>query len=112
MGRDIVEVHTQACIDAGLSICGTNAEVMPGQWEFQIGPVGPLDVGDQLYVARWLLHRIAEDFDVVISLRRQAGEGRLERRRRPHQLLHQGMREGYDGHREGREGARSKWEST
>ena len=66
-GRDIVEEHTQACIDAGLSISGTNAEVMPGQWEFQIGPLGPTAVGDQLNVARWLLQRIAEDYNVVIS---------------------------------------------
>jgi glutamine synthetase len=68
MGRSIVERHTQACIDAGISISGTNAEVMPGQWEFQVGPLGPLDVSDQLTVARWLLHRIAEDEGVVISL--------------------------------------------
>ena len=68
MGREIIERHTQGCIDAGLSISGTNAEVMPGQWEFQVGPLGPLDVSDQLTVARWLLHRIAEDYDVVISL--------------------------------------------
>ena len=68
MGRDIVEEHTQACIDAGLMISGTNPEVMPGQWEFQVGPLGPTAVGDQLNVARWLLHRIAEDYDVAISL--------------------------------------------
>jgi glutamine synthetase len=68
MGRDIVELHTQACIDAGLAISGTNPEVMPGQWEFQIGPLGPLECSDQIYVARWLLERISEDFDVVISL--------------------------------------------
>jgi glutamine synthetase len=67
MGREIVEEHTQACIDAGLSISGTNPEVMPGQWEFQIGPLDALAVSDQMYVARWLLHRIAEDYDVVIS---------------------------------------------
>jgi len=67
MGRDIVEEHTQACIDAGLMISGTNPEVMPGQWEFQVGPLGPTAVGDQLNVARWLLHRIAEDYDVAIS---------------------------------------------
>jgi glutamine synthetase len=67
MGRDIVEEHTQACIDAGLSISGTNPEVMPGQWEFQIGPLDALAVSDQMYVARWLLHRIAEDYDVIIS---------------------------------------------
>jgi glutamine synthetase len=67
MGRDIVEEHTQACIDAGLMISGTNPEVMPGQWEFQIGPLDALGVSDQLQVARWLLHRIAEDYDVKIS---------------------------------------------
>ena len=66
---------------------GTNAEVMPGQWEFQIGAADALTVSDHLYVARWLLHRIAEDYDVDHQLRRQAGEGRLERRRRAHQLL-------------------------
>ncbi len=74
-GRDIVEEHTQACIDAGLSISGTNAEVMPGQWEFQIGPPGALEVSDQLYVARWLLHRIAEDYDVVISFDAKPQQG-------------------------------------
>ncbi|MGE0306919.1 MAG: glutamine synthetase beta-grasp domain-containing protein, partial [Acidimicrobiia bacterium] len=67
VGREIVERHTQACLDAGIGISGTNAEVMPGQWEFQVGPLGPLDVSDDLYVARWLLHRIAEDYGVVIS---------------------------------------------
>jgi glutamine synthetase len=67
VGRDIVEAHTQACLDAGISISGTNAEVMPGQWEFQVGPLGTLEVADQLWIARWLLHRVAEDFDVIIS---------------------------------------------
>ena len=63
-GRDIVEVHTKACIDAGLAISGTNAEVMLGQWEFQIGPLDSVTVSDQLWVARYLLYRIAEDFGV------------------------------------------------
>jgi len=67
MGRDIIEIHTAACLDAGLMISGTNAEVMPGQWEYQVGPLDATAVSDQMYVARWLLHRIAEDFDVVVS---------------------------------------------
>ena len=67
-GRDIVEAHTTACMDAGLHISGTNAEVMMGQWEFQIGPVAPPLVGDEMYVARWLLYRIAEDFDVAVTI--------------------------------------------
>ncbi|MDA0815392.1 MAG: glutamine synthetase beta-grasp domain-containing protein [Chloroflexi bacterium] len=67
-GREIVEAHSDACIAAGLAISGTNAEVMPAQWEFQIGPVGPLEVSDQMWVARWLLYRIAEDFGVTATL--------------------------------------------
>ncbi len=67
-GRDIVEAHTEACMEAGLAIAGTNAEVMFGQWEFQIGPVGPLAASDHLWVARYLLYRIAEDFEVSATL--------------------------------------------
>ena len=39
-GRDIVEDHMYACLDAGIAISGINAEVMLGQWEYQVGPVG------------------------------------------------------------------------
>jgi glutamine synthetase len=67
-GREIVEAHLDACLAAGLEISGINAEVMPGQWEFQVGPAGPLEVADHLWVARWLLYRIAEDFGVGATL--------------------------------------------
>jgi glutamine synthetase len=67
VGRDIIERHTQACLDAGLAIEGTNAEVMMAQWEFQIGVLNAPMIGDQMWVARWLLHRIAEDYDVTVS---------------------------------------------
>ncbi len=75
IGREIIEEHTQACIDAGLLIEGTNAEVMPGQWEFQIGAADPVTVGDHMYVARWLLHRIAEDYDIQISFDAKPAKG-------------------------------------
>ena len=67
-GRDVVEDHMHACLDAGIAISGINAEVMLGQWEYQIGPVGALEVGDQLWVARWLLERIGEDYGVRVEL--------------------------------------------
>ncbi len=67
-GRDIVEAHLDACLIAGLGVSGINAEVMPGQWEFQVGPLGPLEVSDQLWLARWLLYRIAEEFGVSATL--------------------------------------------
>jgi glutamine synthetase len=67
-GRPVVEKHLENCLKAGLAISGINAEVMPGQWEFQVGPVGPLDVSDQLWLARWLLYRTAEEFGVSATL--------------------------------------------
>lgn len=63
-GRDVVEAHYRACLYAGVKICGTNAEVMPAQWEFQVGPCLGISVADDLWMARFLLHRIAEDFGV------------------------------------------------
>ncbi|MGI8493054.1 MAG: glutamine synthetase GlnII [Acidimicrobiales bacterium] len=67
-GRPLVEAHMSACLDAGLHLSGINAEVMPGQWEFQIGPAGPLEVSDELWVARWLLHRLGEDLGISVTL--------------------------------------------
>lgn len=67
-GRDIVECHYKACLYSGVNIYGTNAEVMPSQWEFQVGPCEGIDMGDHLWMARFLLHRVCEDFGVVLTL--------------------------------------------
>nr|AFV39703.1 glutamine synthetase 2 [Pacifastacus leniusculus] len=67
-GRDVVEAHYRACLYAGINISGENAEVMPAQWEFQVGPCEGITMGDDLWMARYLLHRVAEDFNVVVSL--------------------------------------------
>ena len=60
-------MHYRACLAAGINISGTNAEVMPGQWEFQIGPCLGISIGDHLWMARYILQRIAEDFNVNVS---------------------------------------------
>jgi glutamine synthetase len=74
-GRYLVDRHAQACIDAGIMIYGINAEVMPGQWEFQIGyrdieseKADPITVCDHLWLARWLLYRLGEDYDINARL--------------------------------------------
>ena len=74
-GRDLVEAHLQACVDAGLGVSGINAEVMPGQWEFQVGPLDTVTVADHLWMARYLLFRIAEEFDIEVSIEAKPVEG-------------------------------------
>ncbi len=65
--RAIVQEHLELCLQLGLSIGGTNAEVAPHQWEFQIGPLGPMEACDQLIVARFLLMRVAENYGRTIE---------------------------------------------
>ena len=69
-GRDLVEAHLEACLEAGILLTGINAEVMPGQWEFQIGGPGgdALKASDHLWLARWLLYRLGEEIGVAATL--------------------------------------------
>ena len=66
-GRRIAEEHMLACITAGIKISGINAEVAPGQWEFQIGPCEGIQAGDHLWVARYLLCKIAEKHNLSVD---------------------------------------------
>ncbi|RYC66151.1 hypothetical protein CHU98_g59 [Xylaria longipes] len=66
--KDVVDAHYKACLYAGVKISGTNAEVMPAQWEFQVGPCEGIQMGDHLWLARFLLHRVAEEFGCKISV--------------------------------------------
>jgi glutamine synthetase len=74
-GREIVEEHLDCCLEAGLTMSGVNAEVMPGQWEYQVGAIDPLNTADQLIVARYFMDRIAEKYGVVVSLDPKPKEG-------------------------------------
>jgi glutamine synthetase len=65
--RPVAEAHLNACITAGLCISGINAEVAPGQWEFQIGPCEGIQQGDHMWVARFLLIRIAEKHGLTVN---------------------------------------------
>ena len=66
--RSMVEDHLDLCLEAGLEVSGINAEVMLGQWEYQVGPLPALEVGDQLWVARWLLERVGEEYGLRVEL--------------------------------------------
>ena len=66
-GRDVAEVHLDLCVKAGIHISGINAEVAPGQWEFQIGPCLGIEAGDHLWLARYILERVAENMNMIID---------------------------------------------
>lgn len=66
-GRKIAEEHLQLCLKINLKISGINAEVAPGQWEFQVGPCTGIQAGDHLWVARYILQRVAEKHGYYIS---------------------------------------------
>ena len=52
---------------AGVTISGVNAEVMPGQWEYQVGPCEGITSGDELTMSRYLMNRVCEDYGLVVS---------------------------------------------
>ncbi len=73
-GRDLANQHRIACMKSGLMYYGMNAEVMPGQWEYQIGYRGvdsenasALNIADHLWIARWIMHRLSEHHNIHIS---------------------------------------------
>jgi glutamine synthetase len=75
IGRKIVERHMDLCIETGLNISGINAEVLLGQWEYQIGPVSALQGSDELWLSRYILQRVAEEFEVNVSFHPKPIEG-------------------------------------
>ena len=66
-GRRVVEAHYRACLYAGVTISGVNAEVMPGQWEYQVGPCEGVASGDEVWLSRYIMQRVCEDFHVRVS---------------------------------------------
>jgi glutamine synthetase len=66
-GRQIAEQHLAACLYAGLRISGINAEVCPGQWEYQVGPLDAVNVSDQVWLARYIMERVTEQYNVQVS---------------------------------------------
>lgn len=82
MGREIAEAHAELCLATELMFYGINAEVMPGQWEYQIGFRGDdsekasaLKICDHAQIARWLMHRVAEEYGVSVSFENKPAKG-------------------------------------
>ena len=81
-GRELAELHAKKCNEAKLMFYGINAEVMPGQWEFQIGFRGineekndVLNISDHLWFARWLLQKLGEKYGIHVSFENKPVKG-------------------------------------
>jgi len=68
IAREIVEQHIDLCLDAGINHEGINAEVAKGQWEFQIFGKGSRTAADQVWMARYILIRLCEQYEVDVEL--------------------------------------------
>ena len=66
-GRDVCEAHYRACLYAGIPIAGVNSETTPGQWEYQVGPTAGVALADHIWMARHILCRMSEHFNVVVT---------------------------------------------
>jgi glutamine synthetase len=67
IARQIVEEHLDLCLEAGINHEGINAEVAKGQWEFQIFGKGSHQAADEVWVARYLLMRLCEQYGVDVN---------------------------------------------
>jgi len=55
------------CLNAGVNISGINGEVLPSQWEYQVGPCVGIDMGDHLWMSRYIMMRVGEMFNVEVT---------------------------------------------
>ena len=67
MFRMLAEKHYKYCLYANLKISGVNAEVAPNQWEYQIGPCTGIEAGDMHWISRYILCKLAEEYNITIS---------------------------------------------
>ena len=66
-GRHIVEEHADLCLEAGINFEGINQEVACGQWEFQLFAKGAKKAGDEIWIARYILDRLTENYGYYIE---------------------------------------------
>ena len=65
--RNMIEEHLDICLEAGLNVEGINAEVAPGQWEYQIFAKSPKTAGDEIWLSRYILERTGEKYGLAIN---------------------------------------------
>ena len=67
IAREIVDTHLDLCLACGINHEGINAEVAKGQWEFQVFGKGSKRAADEVWMARYLLLRLCEQYEVDVN---------------------------------------------
>lgn len=67
LARQVADEHLELCLAAGIEHEGINAEVAKGQWEFQVFSKGARNIGDDMWMARYLLMRNCEKHRINIE---------------------------------------------
>jgi len=75
VGRELMEAHAFACNNSGISVGGTNAEVMLSQWEYQLDAKPAIQSADNLIISRFILQRLGERMHIGISYDPKPVEG-------------------------------------
>ena len=68
VGRKLSEAHLNLCLHVGIDLTGTNAEVAIGQWEYQCFSFDTMKACDDLWMSRYILYRLGEDYGFGIDL--------------------------------------------
>ncbi len=74
LGRSIAESHCKSCLYAGIEFKCFGNENSFGLWSFEIGPCEGIDIADQLLLAKYILIRVAEDYNIVIKFNQNDSE--------------------------------------
>ncbi|VVC99504.1 unnamed protein product [Leptidea sinapis] len=71
VARDLMEAFYRCCLYAGVHINGINTGTTPSQWNFQVGPSPGIRAADDLWMARYILCRLAEEYGTVATFEPQ-----------------------------------------
>ncbi|XP_022816747.1 glutamine synthetase 2 cytoplasmic-like isoform X2 [Spodoptera litura] len=71
VARELMEAFYRCCLYAGVQINGVYPGSTPSQWNFQVGPSPGIKSADDLWMARYILARLAEEYGTVANFEPQ-----------------------------------------